>query len=909
MLVVPFLCLALLALAVPARSANPDGTIDKPVKGIYPANSSFYQAHVTASDIDGDGLDELLTGSTNGYLYCFNARAELKWAYYVGASIQGAPACYDVDGDGMKEVWVGDMGGWMWGFDSAGRPLSKWGWPRMTRNTQGFAGIFSSPAVGDVTGDGAADIVVGTYGHTVECWTYYGAVNPGWPYDNKDTIWSSPALADIDFDGVKEIIIGADSTGGNGWPYPPGGLLYVFNGDGSMLPGFPRVTPEVTWSSPAVADIDSDGRYEIIVGTGHYYKAVHRLSTEGHRVYAYNHDGTPVPGWPVSAAGSTFSSPAVGDINGDGVREIVIACNGMYGIGEDHIMAYSPDGRLLLDIKGFAGPMMGSPALGDITGDGCADILIGSGIQMCAWDYTGRLLWSQNMGNFVVTSPVVGDFDRDGRVEAAFGTGDAPGGSIPGGNFYVFDMGRKAKGAAGGDALLFPWSMFGLSDRHHRTVPIGNEPPTPPPPPPPANFHEYILFMNPGTTAAAAEIELMNERGETVVVPWTVEPGSRSTAWINRYMSGCSVSAKVTSSVPIICERAVYFNFGGRWQGGHNSAGAPAPAGEWYLAEGYTAGNFDEYVLVQNPGDRPVHVEMTFMREGADPLQRGFEVAPLSRFTLNLKSVPGLESTSVSTMVKATGGQVIAERAMYFDYGGNVGGHNSIGVTEPSERWYLAEGYTAEGYDSYVLVQNPGERSATVELSFMRSDGHQAKKTLKLPPESRKTVRVDDVPGFEAAEVSTEVRADRPVIAERAMYFDARGRGGGHDSAGVTESSDKWYLAEGYTGGSFDTYVLIMNPSDSPAVARTTFMRGDGHSSTRTDRLLPRSRFTIHVDAVPGFEQAEVSTLVEGLDGAGLIAERAMYFVYNGAWAGGHNSAGVLAPSETWYFAEGYTGM
>ncbi|MCJ7745079.1 MAG: hypothetical protein MUP40_02150, partial [Actinobacteria bacterium] len=61
-----------------------------------------------------------------------------------------------------------------------------------------------------------------------------------------------------------------------------------------MVPGFPRVTPEVTWSSPAVSDIDGDGLYEIVVGTGHYYKATHKITSEGHKVYAYNHDGSDV---------------------------------------------------------------------------------------------------------------------------------------------------------------------------------------------------------------------------------------------------------------------------------------------------------------------------------------------------------------------------------------------------------------------------------------------------------------------------------------------------------------------------------------------------------------------------------------------------------------------------------------
>jgi hypothetical protein len=296
------------------------------------------------------------------------------------------------------------------------------------------------------------------------------------------------------------------------------------------------------------------------------------------------------------------------------------------------------------------------------------------------------------------------------------------------------------------------------------------------------------------------------------------------------------------------------------------------------------------------------------MREGAAPIVKGFDLAPESRFTLNLKNIPGLENVSVSTKVEATG-DVICERSMYFNYNGYVGGHDSIGVTAPANHWYLAEGYTAQNYDTYVLVQNPGQEQATVELAFLRGDGYQSKVSFVLPPESRKTVKVDDVPGFEAAEVSTEVTSDTGVIAERAMYFNAGGRDGGHDSIGVSAPADKWYLPEGYTGGSFDTYLLIMNPAEKPATVKATFLRSDGYTWSRVDNMLPRSRFTIHVDEMPGFDNAEVSTIVEAVGDTKVIAERAMYFVYDGKWADGHDSIGVNSASTTWYFAEGYTGM
>ena len=100
-----------------------------------------------------------------------------------------------------------------------------------------------------------------------------------------------------------------------------------------------------------------------------------------------------------------------------------------------------------------------------------------------------------------------------------------------------------------------------------------------------------------------------------------------------------------------------------------------------------------------------------------------------------------------------------------------------------------------------------------------------------------------------------------------------------------------------------------MNPGDGPATAKTTFLRSDGYTWSRVDNLLPHSRFTVHVDEMPGFDNAEVSTLVEAIGDGKVIAERAMYFKYDDKWADGHDSIGVNKPSTTWYFAEGYTGL
>jgi hypothetical protein len=137
------------------------------------------------------------------------------------------------------------------------------------------------------------------------------------------------------------------------------------------------------------------------------------------------------------------------------------------------------------------------------------------------------------------------------------------------------------------------------------------------------------------------------------------------------------------------------------------------------------------------------------------------------------------------------------------------------------------------------------------------------------------------------------------------MYFSYFGKGGGHDAMGVGQPSGRWYFAEGYTGGDFDTYLLLQNPGSSSTQATLTYMRGDGSTVVQNVVIEPHARFTVHVDDLPGLEQSEFSTLVESE--APLVAERAMYFIYK-TRDGGSCSQGTTSPSQEWFFAEGYTG-
>ena len=156
----------------------------------------------------------------------------------------------------------------------------------------------------------------------------------------------------------------------------------------------------------------------------------------------------------------------------------------------------------------------------------------------------------------------------------------------------------------------------------------------------------------------------------------------------------------------------------------------------------------------------------------------------------------GLAATDVAAMVTATksvetaneedgSANIVAERSVYFRYGTAREGHTSIGSPCAYPDWYLAEGYTGKGFDTYVLVMNPFDFWQKVTATFMTSGGNTIEKSFDVPPMYRLTIKVNDMdPALANTDVSTRIQAEPlesaeavssgvcgGVVAERAMYF------------------------------------------------------------------------------------------------------------------------------------------
>ena len=130
----------------------------------------------------------------------------------------------------------------------------------------------------------------------------------------------------------------------------------------------------------------------------------------------------------------------------------------------------------------------------------------------------------------------------------------------------------------------------------------------------------------------------------------------------------------------------------------------------------------------------------------------------------------------------------------------------------------------------------------------------------------------------------------------------------------MTAPALSWFLAEGATGGFFDSFVLIANPeSDRGDVRRSRYLCRTGATLTKTYTVAANSRFTIYVDdespggsgrwPMPRCRRRDVDQRR-----AGHRRARDVVAGPTRDWHEAHNSPGATATGTRWALADGEVG-
>jgi hypothetical protein len=413
---------------------------------------------------------------------------------------------------------------------------------------------------------------------------YNGDLLPGWPQDAENDFWAAPCVGDLDGDGSWEIIA-VDSKGViHAW-YSDGNEYRDGDNDPQTTGVFYRLpNTSFHFSGPALCDLDSDGRDEIIIGS------------RTNNVYALNDDGTDVPGWPFAAAGELGGSIVAGDIDGDNLPEIVaraktsqvyllnhdgtsaglgwprfVPTNNPYFTPSPALADFDDDGTLEIvlahhgsgsriyvinhdgtDYPGW--PVTYSvtdftecrPTVVDINGDCSLDIILGDEIRLLhAFDISGNMIdgFPITMGEAIRATPFFTDVDLDGDVDMVVHNWDQ--------NVYLFDL----PGVYDPDKAHWPT----IQGNTHRNGHFDFEIPTSAPQTPitsaellqnypnPFNPTTRIVFTVPQSTSQHVTLVIYDVRGARVrtLVNDDRPPGRHAELWNGRDDRGNPVGSGV----------------------------------------------------------------------------------------------------------------------------------------------------------------------------------------------------------------------------------------------------------------------------------------------------------------------------------------------------------------------------
>ncbi|GEM_PF-2142244 len=398
------------------------------------------------ADLDGDGRLDCAVGSADHKLYALSGRdGAVLWTFEAQAELYSSPAIGDIDRDGRLDVVVGSMDRSVYAVSGMGGRLL---WSLETGGQ-----IISSPALGDLDGDGVVDCVVGARDPDKRIHAISGATGrPLWTHETGNAVMSSPALGDLNGDGVLDCVVGSWDrkvyalSGGDGasvWTYETGswvttsmavsdldgdgvldcvagsqdGLVHTLSGRGGAELWTANVEGPV-WADPALADLNGDGVADAVVANSDGdvqfcgFRVTALSGTDGSPLWVFHGDQR-MPSYAVS-------SPATGDLNGDGVPDCVVG-------GNDHeVYALSGKNGAVLWSYLTEGNVISSPTLADVDRDGCLDVVVGSedGRVYALAGSTGKPLWSRATGGGVRASPRMADLNGDGALEAVVGSSD-----------------------------------------------------------------------------------------------------------------------------------------------------------------------------------------------------------------------------------------------------------------------------------------------------------------------------------------------------------------------------------------------------------------------------------------------------------------------------------------------------
>ena len=345
------------------------------------------------ADFDSDGDPDLAIVSENGTVAVLDGKTGQllknshgrEWVYPIGKKVLSSPAAGDLDGDGGPDLVICDRDGTLWALN--GRTASKiWSW--QARKSQSPFGVAASPVVADLENDGLVEVVSMSNDGRLHMLRGANALHV-WArrVDNWD---SSPVLTDMNGDGYLDIIVGTGDSSHR--------VLALKGSTGDLIWDFS--TGSAVHGPVACGRLTDKPSMDVVCGG------------QDRRVHAINGlAGTML--WSRNTTDLINGAPVLVDIDADGIEDVLVCTM------DSKVIAYSGTDGTMLWKTSLWGSLTGSPSAVDLNTDGIPDMAIGSsnGMVYLLDGRTGKRIESYRSMAGIIASPLFGDLNGDGFLD------------------------------------------------------------------------------------------------------------------------------------------------------------------------------------------------------------------------------------------------------------------------------------------------------------------------------------------------------------------------------------------------------------------------------------------------------------------------------------------------------------
>ncbi len=292
------------------------------------------------------------------------------------------------------------------------------------------------------------------------------------------------------------------------------------------------------------------------------------------------------------------------------------------------------------------------------------------------------------------------------------------------------------------------------------------------------------------------------------------------------------------------------------------------------MGDGVTAS-----VVIANPGDSPKQGELTVLSPTGAPIRTPVTIAARSNATFDIAEM--VEVPYAGVLVELAGGGAMVEQRASTPAGTSIAACGN----DASTAWYLADGSTLDGIDYDLLLSNPFQDIAVVDLTFVTTAGPRSPSEFQskvIPAGSMISIDLDKAGALdeELLSISAVSRRGR-FVAAKAQSFAGSGRTGYTIALGSPTAGDQWYFADGEKGDGISEKFVLFNPTDEAVdvdvLALPTVKPEGGFLASST--VTVDSLASVVVDplvAFPALADGRYAAVVSTLSSESIVAERVL---------------------------------